>query len=132
MSIVAATIINIEAFIAASRCGPQPSQFSAIQNECTVNASAGVKPLIAAHRRGRDLIGNSAQYQNDNEYSRKRQSNRFCNRALVSHGGNLDFQNDMNTQILVKILCVESNFWLPEQVRQLGDIRRNPPRLVPR
>jgi len=68
MSIVAATIINIEAFIAASRCGPQPSQFSAIQNECTVNASGGQ----ARHTNGRDLIVNSAQYQNDNEYSRKR------------------------------------------------------------
>jgi hypothetical protein len=52
----------------------------------------------------RGLIGNSAQYQNDNKYSRKRQANRFCNRALVSHDSNLDFQNDMNTGLIYNSL----------------------------
>jgi hypothetical protein len=48
MSAVAATIINIEVFIAASRCGAQPSRFSAVQNERTVNALKMAKRLIGA------------------------------------------------------------------------------------
>jgi hypothetical protein len=38
------------------------------------------------------------------KYSRERQANRFCNRALVSHDGNLDFQNDMSTGLIYNSL----------------------------
>src|ERR1700746_2206971 len=60
------------------------------QGVCEVR---GYSRAFGSHRRTRrGLIGNSAQYQNDNKYNRKRHANRFCNRALVSHGGNLDLQ----------------------------------------
>ena len=48
-----------------------------------------------AQQNSGDLIGNSAQYQDHNKYSRKRQTKCFCNRALT-HNANLDRQNDLS------------------------------------